>query len=168
MKGNNRRIPEPAGVMPWIILALFLSFVTPAPLEAAEQAVSPYVLVAENLGDPLFNRAWVNAEDFLLNEESAGLHVMFQFSQARAEALQKEIASDAPPLLFMTFFEVNRKDRTIRRGDYQILDAQGIPLSHAEGWTGWEPARKDNQGTLLLQVADQLEEALRAQGRWTD
>lgn len=151
-----------------MILVLLVTVFTHAPALAGEQAANPYVLVAENLEDPLFERAWVDADDFLLNNERAGLHVMFQFSQARAEALHKEIASDAPPLLFMAFFEVNRKDRTIRRGDYQILDAQGIPLSHAEGWTEWESAETHNQGTLLLQVADQLEEALRAQGRWSD
>ncbi len=135
---------------------------------ALEKSEDPYVLVAENMENPLFDRAWVNARDFALNEETAGLHVMFQFSTEKGKALQEEIDAPEPPLLFMTFFEINRKQKTLRRGDYTLLDAQGITLSRERGWTEWEPAGKHNQGDLLLKVAKQLEEALKAQGQWPE
>jgi hypothetical protein len=151
-----------------VILCITLIFPHPFAASAAESAANPYILVEENMADPFFNRAWVNAEDFFLNEQSASLHVMFQFSTERAKALQEEISAEAPPLLLMTLFEVNRKERLFRRGDYQILDAEGIMISQAQGWTEWQTAGEDNPGALLLRVADQLEEALRAQGRWTD
>lgn len=151
-----------------LALSAGLFFPSLLPAGAAENAANPYVLVEENMEDPFFDRAWVNADDFFLNGQNARLHVMFQFSPERAKSLQKEISAQAPPLLFMTTFEVNRTEQTFRRGDYQILDAEGIMLSQAQGWTEWETAGKDNPGGLLLTVADQLEEALRAQGRWID
>lgn len=153
-----------------MLLALFTAsfFASDLPARATENAENPYVLVEENMEDPLFDRAWVNAETFLLDGTAARLHVMFQFSPEKAHSFQKEIPAEAAPLLFVAIFEVNRKELLFRRGDYQILDADGIMLSQNQGWTAWEAAEKDNPGALLLKVSDQLEEALRARGRWID
>lgn len=149
-------------------LCLVLLCSIPFAASATESAANPYVLVEENMTDPFFDRAWVNAENFFLNEGSARLNVMFQFSTERAKALQKEISAEAPPLLFMALFELNRKEGLFRRGGFQILDAEGIMLTQDQGWTEWTAAGEDNAGTLLLKVADQMEEALRARGRWKD